>query len=533
MDMHLLECYHIVLVFTCMHIPLHENHFNRIKRGTALAILPFWQGVLKVLHIGVHKEVRKMARLTWKQICSEERIPAKSGGLASRYRSEMESDYHRIIRSASFRRLQDKTQVFPLDKSDFVRTRLTHSLEVASIAKLIGKQVCTLLYEQEKEAVSDLPDALHVIEILNCAGLLHDIGNPPFGHFGESAIRNWFAKNLKVLKFREKPLDAWLDEQQQCDLLYFEGNAQALRIMSKLHRLTGTNGLHLTSGVMDSIIKYPCNSLQKKQEDKLAKSQRSLLRKKIGYYQSETGLYRQIKANTGTWDCRNPLCFMLEAADDLAYTFADLEDGYKKGLYSYDELSHVVEQCGDEKGAQSLRQALEQGKKEQETSENGFDPYQYAIFTWLTRKQLFCISRASEAFLANYDAIMEGSFEQELLAVSSEGALIQSLKRFAYDKVYNDAKILKLELMGNEIVTFLLDRFMDALIVFDSEEAMSEIQEKYVDLLSKNYLHAYLREAKGKPEGERLYLRLLLGSDFVAGMTDSYAQQLYRELKGI
>lgn len=204
-----------------------------------------------------------MHKLSWNKITSEERIPQKASWNAGKYRSEIESDYHRIIRSASFRRLQDKTQVFPLGYSDFVRTRLTHSLEVSSIAKLIGKQVCMQVLEQQRAPAEDAPDSLKVIEILNCAGLLHDIGNPPFGHFGESAIRNWFEKNLSHLDYKGKPLMAWLDEQQAADLLYYEGNAQALRIITKLHRLTGRSGMHLTSGVMDTIIKYPVNSLEK------------------------------------------------------------------------------------------------------------------------------------------------------------------------------------------------------------------------------------------------------------------------------
>ena len=474
-----------------------------------------------------------MHRLSWNSITSETRIPQKTSANAEKYRSEFESDYHRIIRSASFRRLQDKTQVFPLDNSDFVRTRLTHSLEVSSIAKLIGKQVCIQVLDQQLAPAGDQPDSLKVIEILNCAGLLHDIGNPPFGHFGESAIRNWVEKNLSLLQFKQRPLQAWLDEHQQADLLYYEGNAQALRIITKLHRLTGRSGMHLTSSVMDTIIKYPVNSLEKLAEDTKEKSKRSLLRKKVGYYQSETDQFLEIKQNTGTTGCRNPLCFILEAADDLAYTFADLEDGYKKGLYSYEQLLDVIVEAQDERGAELLRQGLEEGRQLKKTSEKGFDPYQHAVFTWLTKKQLFSISGVSDAFLKHYDAIMNGEFDQELLAVSKEGQLIRSLKQFAFDRVYNDAAILKLELMGNEIITFLLDRFMDALLPYDSGLNMSEIQEKYIDLLSGNYLNTYQYTAQDKEDGERLYLRLLLGADFVAGMTDSYAIRLYQELKGI
>lgn len=471
--------------------------------------------------------------LLWSKITSEKRIPQAKGFTAAKYRSEIESDYHRIIRSASFRRLQDKTQVFPLDKSDFVRTRLTHSLEVSSIAKLIGKQVCSLIVEKDIAPKDNQPDSLKVIEILNCAGLLHDIGNPPFGHFGESAIRNWFKNNLVSRTYRGKKLINWLSEQQAADLLNYEGNAQALRIITKLHRLTGKNGMHLTSGVMDTIIKYPVSSLEKIEEDKKDKKERSLLRKKIGYFQSEEEQFMKIKENTGTLGCRNPLCFILEAADDLAYTFADLEDGYKKGLYSYEQLLDTIKDANDTIGASLLEKGLEEGKSLIESSEKGFDPYQYAVFTWLTKKQLFSISRVSEAFIEYYEDIMNGTFAQELIAVSSEGSLISKLKNFAYDHVYNEAANLKMELMGNEIITFLMDRFLGALLVYDCEEDISEIEQKYIDLLSGNYLNTYQTSSKGKTEGERLYLRLLLGADYIAGMTDSYAKGLYQELKGI
>ena len=147
------------------------------------------------------------------------------------------------------RRLQDKTQVFPLDSSDFVRTRLTHSLEVASLAKFIGKQIC-----EEIEKTEEI-DTHAVLEILNCASLLHDIGNPPFGHFGEQAIRKWFSDNLNKLEYNGIKVYDLLDEQQREDLLNYEGNAQALRIVTKLHSFNGKNGMHLTAAVLDNVIK--------------------------------------------------------------------------------------------------------------------------------------------------------------------------------------------------------------------------------------------------------------------------------------
>ncbi len=473
-----------------------------------------------------------MTRFTWEQITSERRIPDLPKEQDYRdYRSEMESDYLRIIRSASFRRLQDKTQVFPLDHSDFVRTRLTHSLEVASIAKLIAKQVCakiSQLHLEEKEV-----DALTIGETLNCAALLHDIGNPPFGHFGETAIRNWFHHHLEHKQFQGKPLSAYLSDAQKFDLYYYEGNAQALRIVLKLHRHVSDYGMHLTSAVMDAIIKYPCDSLEKHAQDQKEKSERSLLKKKIGYFQSEAKQVAQIKANTGCVDCRNPLAFILEAADDLAYTFADLEDGYNKGLYTYAQLYELIVRCGDEIGAQRLQSALDYAIQQKKQKEKGFDPYKQAVFDWLTRKQSFCITCVRNAFIEHYEEIMSGSFAKELLAVCSEAKLIFALKQFSFENIYNIAPILKLELMGNEILTFLLDRFMDALIVYDSEERLSEIQAKYIDLLSRNYLNAYHRSVVGKAQCDRLYDRLLLGCDFIAGMSDGYAKRLYQELKGI
>lgn len=475
-----------------------------------------------------------MTRLEWNRITSEERVPKKASNQNyQNYRSEIESDYVRIIRSASFRRLQDKTQVFPLDQSDFVRTRLTHSMEVSSIAKLIAKQVCMAIQEKALEQSELAPDPLKVMETLNCAGLLHDLGNPPFGHFGETAIRNWFHMNLDTVQFKGKPLSYYLSEAQKQDLLNYEGNAQALRIITKLHRHVGDYGMHLTSAVMDTIIKYPTSSIEKQEEDQLPKHERNLLKKKIGYFQSEALQYQEIKQNTGCIDCRNPLSFILEAADDLAYTFADLEDGYNKGLFSYEQLHDLIAAVNDVNGLTYLEKGLESAKRMKKQKEKGFDPYKQAVFNWLASKQLFCISHVAEAFIEHYDEIMNGTFEKELLAVSSEAALIKALKKFSYEHIYNIAPILKLELMGNEILTFLLDRFMNALIPYDSDEAMSEIQEKYIDLLSRNYLDSYYRYAKEHTQEECLYGRLLLGCDFIAGMTDSYAKRLYQELKGI
>ena len=429
--------------------------------------------------------------------------------------------------------------MFPLDRSDFVRTRLTHSLEVSAIAKFIGKQVCTQIVEQKLEAKAI--NTHDIIETLACAALLHDIGNPPFGHFGESAIQNWFATNLKQIPYDENETHYdVLNEQQRSDLCFYEGNAQSLRIITRLHRLNGKNGMHLTSGVMDTILKYPCSSLQKRQELAKAKHERSLLRKKHSYFYSEAKIYRQIKENTGTADHRHPLTFILEAADDLAYTFSDLEDGYNKGLYSYAQLLEQLDTCGDDNGRKRLENLLAKYQEEKKAmndkdKETVIDPHRLAVFSWLTAKQLYCISEVSKAFIAHYEEIMQGRFEKELLAVCSEAKVIDQLKNFAFDRVYQTRSILKLELMGNEVISFLLERFVDALLGFDSDrQTQNDIQKKYCQLLSANYKECYYEAVKRfDDDRDKVYYRLLLAADFIAGMTDTYAKTLYQEIKGI
>lgn len=473
-----------------------------------------------------------MARLQWSKITSEKRIPNVQKKETAKFRSEIESDYHRIIKSASFRRLQDKTQVFPLDHSDFVRTRLTHSMEVSSLAKLMGKQVCNGIAERHLETFENMPDTIKVMETLNCAGLLHDIGNPPFGHFGEFSIRDWFKKNLDLKKIHGESLRTILDQQQIADLENFEGNAQAIRVITKLHRFVGNHGMHLTSAVMDTIIKYPYSSLAMVDEKIKNPNNRNLLKKKVGYFQSEIQEIKNIKSNTGTLYMRNPLCYLLEAADDLAYTFADLEDGYNKGLYTYDDLYDLIQSIGSEYDCRMLGKELEKSIEENQ-GENSFEIYKQAISSWLTKKQLYCVSQMSETFLNNYEDIMNGCFNKELINESDEGLLINTLKKFAYDRIYNHVSVLKLELMGNEVLTFLMDRFIDALIYYDTDEEMSEIQKKYIDLLSHNYLDQYHTAVTDiQDEKNRLYHRLLLGTDFISGMSDSYAQRLYRDLRG-
>lgn len=439
-------------------------------------------------------------------------------------RSEFEKDYHRIIGSASFRRLQDKTQVFPLDKSDFIRTRLTHSLEVSSIAKSLGQSVGNLLV---KDGIIDTEQGQAMADILLCSGLLHDIGNPPFGHFGETVIREWFKSNLDVFQFKGKPVSSYLTEAQKNDLFNFEGNAQSLRVVTRLHHLIGDAGMNLTKPLINTIIKYPVSSSE------IDKRAGDIRLKKMGYFQADKDIFEVVTSSTGAKDKRHPLVFLLEAADDIAYSTADLEDGYKKGIISFSKFRELLSECenGDgscENSVQILDDYLEKGQKYGE-----LDPELFALQNWTVIMQGKLINAATQSFYNQQELLLNGELKKDIFAGTKVENLIRSMKSIAYENIFQINDIVKLEIAADSIISSLLDKFVDAAINYDTDEKMTEKQEKLIQLISPNYRRIYDVESRDKAEGERLYLRLLLVTDSIAGMTDHYAKSLYQELNGI
>lgn len=444
-------------------------------------------------------------------------------------RSEFQKDYHRIIGSASFRRLQDKTQVFPLDKSDFIRTRLTHSLEVSSFAKSLGQTIFEGVIRQglDEEVTPRVKE--DICSILECAGLIHDIGNPPFGHFGEEAIRAWFAKNMPLLKYKGTPLNELLTEQMQQDFCHFEGNAQALRLLSKLHYLVDEHGMNLTFALLNTIIKYPVPSTG------INKQSGNIKDKKMGYFFAEQELFKQITSATGAGSDRYPLTFILEAADDIAYKTADIEDACKKGILNCDRLyselmsERYLSMCKDKAAADKYKGIVNRLNhyKEKSTDQSN------AAQNWLIYVQTLLLNEASESFIAGYSAIMEGSFNYELLACSDIYPLAFALSDISYRLVFLSKPIQMLELGEDTMLNFLLDRFVPASIEYGSIEYSSVINKKLMAMVSENYKHIYDVYSKTCDEVTSLYLRLLLTTDFVCGMTDSYAKNLYLDLNGI
>lgn len=452
--------------------------------------------------------------------------------------SDIERDYEQIISSSAFRRLQDKTQVFPLDKSDFVRTRLTHSIEVSSIARQLGIMITknTSGYGKEdfkngEEDIEDIPS------ILACAGLLHDIGNPPFGHFGEVIIGDWFKKEFEKEKFsfHNKLIKEIINPQMKRDLENFEGNAQALRILTKSHK--NGNDLNLSYSIINTLIKYPTNSIE------FSNDNNDIFKHKMGYYYSEKEILNDICEETGTKIennyVRHPLTYLLEAADDIAYSTADLEDALKKGLFTLNQFILYFKEEIDKidntnkkyqkRYTKALLDDLECIRKNTEKNiENDFNSFS----KWIGDTKKWLMYVVAYRFSNSYKNIMKGAFKNDLFWETNHEITIKVLKNAMKRFVFNDVDILKLELSAKKIIETFLKDFIYAIRYWEEEDAneyMSKADKKYISIIPQDLRDDYIK-SKPKDQGERLYKKFLLVTDFISGMTDSYAKNLYQEL---
>lgn len=458
--------------------------------------------------------------LTKQRVCSNDLLITPTYMISHYEEDAFMEDYSNIISSAMFRRLQDKTQVFPLERSDFVRTRLTHSLEVSAVASKLGQAVL-----QSKFISDDLKgvDQNDVVRVLASAGLLHDIGNPPFGHFGESVIGHWFKENLSTIKFRGKSIVQILDQQMLHDLYYFEGNAQTLRLLCKSKLGTQVN---ITKSIVATLIKYPVHSLQ------FNKNHTNHCYHKFGYFKAEQEIYHAIIQATGLKQgIRHPLTFLLEAADDIAYITADLEDAYKKGLFKIPELHLFL--------IKGLDGYVDRNKSNEYK-------YCYALFDelllvdnlvlfkqWVLKIQMYLINSATYSFSTNYQYIINGQYEHDLFYDTYHKMTVKLLKAAMQQFVFNTRAILVLELSCKTILSFLLQHFVNAVIYYDEIECSSS-DMKFMAIVSNSYKKDYLvLKEECNDEKYLLYLRLLMVVDFISSMTDTYAKDLYHELSGI
>ena len=323
-------------------------------------------------------------------------------------------------------------------------------------------------------------------------------------------------------------IDKTLTPQMREDFYHFEGNAQALRLVTKLHFLVDENGMNLTYALLNTIVKYPVPStgINEKSGD--------IKDKKMGYYFADEEIFEEIAAETGTNGSRHPLTFILEAADDIAY----IEDAFIKGFISYhkllEELTALQERYPDEelgsfRPADKLEQLYERGREMQMQK-----PEEYAIKNWIIKVQGFLINCATYGFTSHYNEIMEGEYRHDLFQGTFAEKLMDLLGSMAFEEVFLTETIYRMEVAEAAMIDFLMDKFMKAIVYYDDEtRKLDSIGERMVSFISSNYKKAYHYHAEGKSEVEKLYLRLLLVTDYICGMTDSYAKRLYHELKAI
>jgi len=442
--------------------------------------------------------------MNWPQLLCADRLGADRPTALDPLRSPFVVDSDRIVFSSAFRRLQDKTQVFPLADNDYVRTRLTHSLEVASVARSLGARVGAEIVKRH-----DLAPQFHASDfgaIVSAAALAHDLGNPPFGHSGEDAIRHWFKTSPVAAQTRGE-----LSPDQRADFEGFEGNAQGFRIVTRL-QMPDNPGLRLTYATLGAFTKYPRTAL-------LRVPTRGIGAKKFGFFNAEGSFFVRVAEATGliprgegvTWWCRHPLAFLVEAADDICYRLVDFEDGYRLKFLSFNEVSEAF-------------LAVTGDPKDRERAARNKDPKDQIAFL---RAQAIGVSirQVADAFLAHEAAMLAGEFDEELLSLDIPARdALDHIKRRSRDTIYATQRGVEIEAAGYEVLGGLLDVFYAAAddVARHGSKATRK-SEKLLKLVPAQFL---------APESTP-YERLLRMTDFVSGMTDSYAVSLYKKVRGI
>ncbi len=438
--------------------------------------------------------------MNWQQLLSSHRLNAKQD-TPEPSRSAFEQDYDRIIFSHPFRRLQDKTQVHPLPEHDFVHTRLTHSLEVSSVGRSLGKRVGEEIVKRHPELAAHF-SLFDFGAIVAAGALAHDLGNPPFGHAGEDSISDFFLHHPQGQAFKPH-----LNDEQWTDLIKFEGNAQGFRILNKKNY-----GLKLTSATLGAFTKYPCPALFK-ERDRSKKSQ-----KKFGFFQSERDHFTQVANELGlvehhkhVWS-RHPLAFLVEAADDICYSIIDLEDGCRLGLISFDDTVEMM--------ASILK---DQFKPEKLTKQYSLNE-KLGMLRALTIGKL--VDDCTEVFLDAEREILEGKFDTALTDAGAFKSELDLISKISVQKIYRARHVVEIEAAGHEVLPGLLAEFTNAGMHLCQKSA-SRKYDNLVLLLPEDIVWGIQQET------ENTYAMLRHIIDFVSGLTDRHALSLYRKIKGV
>ena len=425
-------------------------------------------------------------------------------------RTDFQRDFDRIIFSSAFRRLQNKTQVFPLPGSVFVHNRLTHSLEVSSVGRSLGSLAGEFIVQNfENELTEDSKNfyLYNLNNVIAAACLCHDIGNPAFGHSGEDAIASFFEKNESELKPK-------FTEKEWADLVNFEGNANAIRILT--HKQTGKDegGTQLTYTTLASIAKYPCEAIAKKKGH--------VNRKKFGFFQSEKQTFLNIanatkmmvESEEPTIFNRHPFVWLVEAADDICYNIIDMEDAHRLGIISTADCENLfmdlIQSVNEKDAKRSAEKLLLFSNKNERIS-------------YLRAKVINAlINKSTELYQQHFSEIIDGTLNKALLDIfKSESESFQEVERFSIEKIYGHRSVVEIENAGYNVMYELLNHFIPPIIKEKSER--KGFEKKALQLIPSQFIY----------EEVTVYEKVLGVLDFVSGMTDNFATDLYRKIKGI
>ena len=444
------------------------------------------------------------------RIFSSRRTVNDSGKQSNDPRSQYQRDFDRIIFSSSFRRLQNKTQVFPLPGSKFVHTRLTHSLEVASVGRSMGSLIGDFIVKTYGNGLT--PEARdfyqhNLYNVISSACLCHDIGNPAFGHSGEDAIANFFVEH-------ESGLRARFSEAQWADFVHFEGNANAIRVLTHEHSGKSQGGLLLTYATLCAIIKYPCESR--------AREKNVLHRKKFGFFEAERDVFESIAVHTGMVQesadplvfKRHPFVWLVEAADDICYTIVDLEDAQRLQIIDYEACYSLFRSLIEELGVDDSQHV--QTRLDRIADKND-------RISYLRAKAINALTvRATGIYKNHFEDILSGNFFQSLLGViKNECPALKKIEHFSIDNIYQHRSVIEIENAGFHIMNALLTHLVFPTLLEPAQRRAAD--KKALQLIPSQFQY----------EGASDYTKVLGVLDYVSGMTDNYAASMYKKIKGI
>ncbi|WP_276132832.1 deoxyguanosinetriphosphate triphosphohydrolase [Polluticoccus soli] len=458
--------------------------------------------------------------MNWASLYSAKRTGDRQGKTFNpdQVRNSFLRDYDRIIFSSAFRRLQNKTQVFPLPRAVFVHNRLTHSLEVASVGRSLGKSAGDALAEKYGPVNETFAEfyKYELPSVIAAACLAHDIGNPPFGHSGEDAIRTYFTT---LEGDSRKMVHDALSENQLKDLEKFEGNSNAFRILTNNFNEIDPGGYRLTYATLASIVKYPCASVEG-----FNKSTGLIATKKSGFFDSELDVYKQIAAEleipkTEGFEhvySRHPFVFLTEAADDICYRIIDMEDAHRLHiltLYTIKELFYPFFEKESE-----YYNTLEYLDKKVNSLVDDNQKVQFIRAKWIG----LMTEKLSKAFMDNEEALLAGTLQKDLMKClpKHEQELIDRINDFSYKYIYNYKSVVEIEIAGYNVIGGLLKEFVHAVLYHGQAKS-----GKLLQLVSKQF--------PLKLTADSLYSDIQSIVDFISGMTDLYAIDMYRKITGI